>query len=122
MMKVTMKMLMKMEKKVTTLMTHHDAQYASPCFLTYAPYYALCPMLPCLSPLCQSSQLFLLSHPLCSQLGTIAFHVACGCHAPNRFGTVNMEEEDYTDARDDCRCLAVITCTRTAKKQKKLKE
>jgi len=46
-----MKMPMKMEKKVTTLTTHHDAQYAphamsyaSPCFLAYAPYYALCSM------------------------------------------------------------------------------
>jgi len=46
-----MKMPMKMEKKITTLTTHHDAQYAphamsyaSPCFLAYAPYYALCSM------------------------------------------------------------------------------
>jgi len=94
-----MKMLMKMEKKIMTLTTHHDAQYAphamsyaSPCFLAYAPYYALCPMPPCLSPPMPVFPALLLSHPLCSQSGMIAFHVTCGCHAPNRFGTVNMED------------------------------
>jgi len=30
--------------------------------------------------------------PLCSQSGTIVFHVARGCHAPNMFGTVDMEK------------------------------
>jgi hypothetical protein len=88
---------LKKKEMIMTLMTYHESMPLCPlCPPFHLCLYASMPHM--LSLLlyhhpCLSSQLyFCCPAPPCSQSGTIAFSVACGCHAPNVFGTVNMGE------------------------------
>jgi len=75
-----MKKVQMMKKSNMTQMTHNDVHiWSTP------------PCLPFPMPITSMHSLFHAPR-LCSQSGTIVFHVAHGCHTPNMFGTVDIEK------------------------------